>query len=90
MGIDGGACQGGSDGGGGELRGAKVIGEGLSLLREDLANEREKSGFVEGKFREARRESPAEYGGVDVGRRREGSGREGEQLLGGAVELHRY
>ena len=89
MGIDGGACQGGGDGGGGELSGAKVVGEGLSLLRKDFANEREKSGFVEGKFREARRESPAEYGGVDVGRRREGSGREGEQLFGGAVELHR-
>ena len=90
MGIDGGAGQGRGDGGGGELSGAKVVGEGLSLLRKDFANEREKSGFVEGKFREARRESPAEYGGVDVGRRREGSGREGEQLFGGAVELHRY
>ena len=90
MGIDGGEGQGGSDGGGRELRGAEVVGEGLSLLRKDFANEREKSGFVEGKFREARRESPAEYGGVDVGRRREGSGREGEQLFGGAVELHRY
>lgn len=87
MGINGGTGECGGDAGWGELRSAEIIGEGLSLLRKDLADEGEKSGFVEVKFHEARRESPAEYGGMNVGRRGKRFGWEGEQLLGWAVEL---
>jgi hypothetical protein len=81
VGGDGGAVESGGDGWRGVAGGAEVVGEGLSLLREDLAHEGEKSGLVEAKFGEARGESPAEDGGVDVGRRREGGGREREQAV---------
>ena len=87
LGVDGGLRHGGGRGCGRESGGAEVVGEGLAFLSEGLADEAEEAGFVNAEFGKARGKSPAEDGGVHVGRRREGGGRQREERLGGAVHL---
>ena len=65
-----GECNG--DSCGWKLGSAEIVGKGFALLGKDFADEGEKSSFLKAEFREARGESPAEHGGVDVRRRREG------------------
>ncbi len=72
LGVDDGAGKCGGDGGGGNAGGAEVVREGLAFLGKDFADEGEKGGLVEREFREARGKTPAEDGGMDIGRGRKG------------------
>lgn len=87
FGIDGGAVEGAGGGSGGKAGGAEVVGEGFSFLREGAAEEGKEAGFIDGEFCKARRETPAEDRGVDLGRRDEGRGRQREERFDGAVHL---
>ena len=87
VGIDGSGGESGLNCRGVVAGGAEVVGERLSLLREGLAGKAQEGFFFYSQLREARREAPAEDGGVDVGWRGEGSGREREERLSRAVHL---
>jgi len=79
-------CSG--DGCGLKSGGAQVVGQGLALLSKARAHEAQEAGFFNSQLLEARGKSPAKDRGVYVWRRREGSGRQGEEALGRPVHLN--
>ena len=72
VGVDPCLCQGGGGDGRRKAGGAEVVGESLALLGKGFADEGKEGGLIETEFGEARGKAPAEDGGVDVGRGREG------------------
>ena len=68
---------------------AEIVRKRLSFLSEGLFEEGDEWGFFDAETGETRREVPSKDGGVDLGRRRKGVWRQGEERFGAAVELER-
>ena len=69
------------------MGGTEVVSEGFAFLGKGQANEWEEAGLFEVELRKARSKTPAEDSGVDIGWRRKGFRRKGEESLGGTIHL---
>src|ERR1035437_203732 len=88
QGVDFSLSQRGGNGCGGNSGGTQVVGQRLAFLRKTLAYEAQEGGLFNVQLSVARGKSPAKDGGMNLRRRRESRGWQGEEPLGRSVHLN--